>query len=226
MNPGPGLWSSKLHKALNPQSHILVEPDPKYHEPFLRPLLDAPGSKYRLKTWAISEAFDLDRYVNGGLVPNWPVKERSDGTTVRANNSVLLIANFSDGESRYTHSRVSSNLRALAFGLSLQRMAGLHTQGPVRMLMWLPTDEKQSLVPRTVTHRDKLSILMESLFHIEEIVTARKSAKQRRETFLDIASGKRVARRMHDADIQIPLDRQDETHKGRSSGLGKGALHS
>ncbi len=41
--PGAGLWSRKLHEALQPRSHILMEPD-KIYKPFLEPLLSTPNA--------------------------------------------------------------------------------------------------------------------------------------------------------------------------------------
>lgn len=42
--PGAGLWSSKLHDALQPRSHILLEPDEELYRPFLEPLLAKKGA--------------------------------------------------------------------------------------------------------------------------------------------------------------------------------------
>lgn len=92
-------------------------------------------------------------------------------------------------------------------------MDGLNVHGPVRMLMWLPDAEKQALLPRTVFHRVKFSLFMEMYTHIEEIVTAGKQGRERRETFLDLESGEQVARRMRSIGIQIPLNRQDEIQR-------------
>ncbi|KAG7006185.1 hypothetical protein G7Y79_00016g041700 [Physcia stellaris] len=97
-------------------------------------------------------------------------------------------------------------------------MDGLNVHGPVRMLMWLPDAEKQALLPRTVFHRVKFSLFMEMYTHIEEIVTAGKQGRERRETFLDLESGEQVARRMKTIGIQIPPNRQDEIQR-RVQGL-------
>ncbi|KAF4535259.1 S-adenosyl-l-methionine-dependent methyltransferase [Lasiodiplodia theobromae] len=45
VNPGAGLWSSKIHDFLKPRRHLLLEVD-DFYTPCLQPLLDAPGSKY------------------------------------------------------------------------------------------------------------------------------------------------------------------------------------
>lgn len=213
LNPGPALWSSKLHEYLQPRSHVFVEPESRYHEPFLKPLLDAPGSRYHLRTWEPGESYDLQRYVSEGLVSSSQADKTASGGSTKRNDSVLVIANMTRGEKKRPGSRYTSSGRVQAFCSSLRRMDGLNSQGPVRMLMWLLDQEKHNLVPQTVDHRDKLSVLMDMCFHIEEIVTAGKLTRQRRDTFLDIESGKRVARRMKSAGIHIPQDRQEDTQK-------------
>ena len=78
------------------------------------------------------------------------------------------------------------------------------------MLMWLPEAEKQSMLPRTVFHRLRIALTLETYFHVEEIVTGGRQPRQRRRTSLDIESSIQVARRMKAAGIKIPHDRQDE----------------
>ncbi|KAL8793988.1 MAG: hypothetical protein Q9195_003394 [Heterodermia aff. obscurata] len=222
LNPGPALWSSKVHEFLQPQSHVLVEPDPSYHDPFLKPLLEATGSRYHLRSWEIAKSFDLHRYIREGLIPSSQVDRNAGGTATQRNDSILILANATRGErKRRGRGKYESHFRAQTFCSSLQRMDGLNAQGPVRMLMWLPDAEKQTLLPRTVSHRTQLSLVLELYFHIEEIVTASRQAKERRETFIDIESGKRVARRMEAANIQIPQDRQDETQIRAKEALAK-----
>ena len=212
LNPGPALWSSKIHEFLQPRSHVLVEPDPIYHEPFLKPLLEAPGSRYHLRTWERSKSFDLYSYIQDGLIPSSQVESNAGGTATQSNDSVLILSNTSRGERKH-HGRGKhvSHFKAMTFCSSLQRRDGLNAQGPVRMLMWLPDGEQQTLLPRTVSRRGQLSLILEMYCHVEEIVTGSKQPTKRRETFIDIESAKQVARRMKAASIQIPQDRQDET---------------
>lgn len=226
LNPGPALWSSKVHEFIQPRSHILVEPDPSYHEPFLKPLLEVPGSRYHLRTWEIAKSFDLYRYIGEGLIPSSQVDGNAAGTAAQRNDSVLVLANPTRGERKFWGpGNNESHFIAEIFCNSLQRMDGLNAQGPVRMLMWLPDAEKQSLLPRTVAHRTQLSLILDMYCHVEEIVTASRQAStqatRRRETFIDIESGKQVARRMEAAGIQIPQDRQDETQIRVQEALAK-----
>ena len=211
-----------MHEFLQPQSHVFVEPDSSYHEPFLKPLLESTGSRYHLRTWEIAKSFDLYRYIQEGLIPSSQVDGNASGTATQRNDSILILANATRGERKHQgRGMYESHFRAQTFCSSLRRMDGLNAQGPVRMLMWLPDGEKQSILPRTVSHRTQLSLVLESYFHIEEIVTASRQSKERRETFIDIESGKQVARRMEAASIRIPQDRQDETQIRAQEALAK-----
>lgn len=214
LNPGPALWSSKLHEFLRPQSHVLVEPESVYHEPFLRPLLDAPGSRYHLRDWGLKDAFDLHRYIREGLITLPQGCNNADDPAIQPNNSILVLANITRGAKIKSGREQSESLfRTQAFLSSAQRMDGLNARGPVRMLMWLPETEKQSMLPRTVFHRLRIALTLETYFHVEEIVTGRGQPRQRRQISLDIESGRQVASRMKAAGIEIPHDRQDATQR-------------
>ena len=84
--------------------------------------------------------------------------------------------------------------------------------------MWLSNEEKRPLLPRTVGHRGKLSVFLESNFHLEEIVgfPHGSDSKIHREDALDIESSKRVAKRMQEGDIKIPPHRQGRPGDKRS----------
>ena len=210
INPGPALWSSKLHDFLQPRSHVLVEPDPIYHEPYIKPLLDASGSRYHLRDWDYRECFDLNRYVSDGLIATSQGGNNAGGCSTSRNDSLLIVASLTRSIGR---GRPNALIGANRFLKSAQNMDGLNAQGPVRMLMWLPEPEKQSFLPQTVFHRSRFSLMLEMYFHVEEIVTGGRQSRQRRETSLDVESGKRVARRMTATGIKIPPDRQDEIQK-------------
>src|SRR4051812_35259567 len=48
VNPGVGLWSTKLHEFIKPRTHVLMEPEWKFYSRWLQPLLDQKDSKYVL----------------------------------------------------------------------------------------------------------------------------------------------------------------------------------
>ena len=203
MNPGAGLWSSKLHDFLKPRRHVLVEPNQDYL-PFLQPLLDAPGSRYKYKNWDGEKVRHPDAYVEEGLIPD--VEEAR-----REGSLVLMVANFAGQKARRMDTDVGSkaHIRAIDFTHSARHNRGFHAYGPTRLLMWMTDEEKRPLLPRTVGYRHKLAAYLEASFHVEEILgETANDTKVNREDALEIESRKRVAERMAKEGIVLPPDRQ------------------
>ncbi|CAF9924346.1 MAG: hypothetical protein ALECFALPRED_002730 [Alectoria fallacina] len=213
INPGIGLWSSKLHDYLKPRNHILMEPKQNVYLPFLQPLLDAPDSRYRLENWPDSHLWQPKRYVEEGLLHDVEGRGGPPPTTEEPNNLILIIANLAGqrhriaGESKAT---MSAHLKAIDFSHAARHQSGFQSYGPTRMLMWLSDQDKRPLLPRTVGYRGKVSAYMEAVLHLEEIVgfPHASDAKIRREDALNIESGKQVAKRMREQDVKIPSHRQ------------------
>jgi len=208
------VFSSKLHDFLKPRSHILVEPIHDFHQPFLQTLVDAPNSRYHLRDWLYRDAVELSTYIKDGLLPEFG--ETPDSAQSNApNHSILLLVNMARGKAsrRENAGKLNSHYRILSFMNALRSGAGLHSRGPVRMLLWLDDNEKNALIPQTVTTRKKISLQLETYCHVEEIVGGGSRGKQRRETALDVQIGIEVAKRMRDRGITIPIHRQDEMQR-------------
>ena len=213
INPGIGLWSSKLHDYLKPRSHILMEPKQNIYLPFLQPLLDAPGSRYRLENWPDSHLWLPKRYIEEGLLHD--IKGYGDplSTNGEANNSVLIIANLAGQTSTMrerSRAATSAYRKAIDFSHDVRHKTGFQQYGPTRMLMWLSDEDKRALLPRTVGYRGKLSVFMEANVALEEIVGSRRKSvvRIRREDFLESQSRKEVAIRMQEEGMSIPMGRQ------------------
>lgn len=208
------MFSSKLHEYLKPRSHILIEPIHDFHEPFLQPLVDAPNSRYHLRDWLYRDAVELSTYIKDDLLPEFG--ETPDSAQSNApNHSILLLVNMARGRAlrRENAGKLNSHYRVLSFMNALRSGLGLHSRGPIRMLLWLDDNEKNALIPQTVTTRKKISLQLETYCHVEEIVGGGSRGKQRRETALDVQSGIEVAKRMRDRGIAIPIHRQDEMQR-------------
>ena len=213
INPGIGLWSSKLHHYLKPRNHILMEPKQNVYLPFLQPLLDTPGSRYRLRDWPNSHIWQPKRYVEEGLLHNAEGYGGPPPTTEVPNNSILIIANLAGQRSKVvgeSRAAMSAHVKAIDFSHAVRHQSGFQSYGPGRMLMWLSDEDKRPLLPRTVGYRGKLSIYMEANLNLEEIVgfPHASDAKIRREDALNIHSSEQVAKRMQEKNIKIPLHRQ------------------
>lgn len=209
INPGVGLWSSKIHELLRPKRHLLLESEELYL-PFLKPLLDAPGSRYHLRDWSGWLPWTTEPYLSEGLIPELDTATLSDGR----NESLLLIANVGDLLRPRLRGPPTSHVRLFHYLNNIKFKQNFQTHGSVRLLLWMQDSEKRAILPRTVSHRRKLSLEAEMSCHIEEIVGGPASQiSQRREDILDIKSSRRVAEAMAKQNLRTPFERQDEVQK-------------
>lgn len=209
INPGAGLWSSKIHDLLRPKRHILLESEEIYL-PFLKPLLDAPGSRYHLRDWSGWLPWTTEPYLSEGLFPELPGTKLSEGW----NESLLLIANVGELLRLRPRGPPTSHVRLFHYLNNIKFKQNFQTHGSVRLLLWMQDSEKRAILPRTVSHRRKLSLEAEMSCHIEEIVGGSASQiSQRREDILDINSSRQVAEAMAKQNIRLPFERQDEAQK-------------
>jgi transcription factor 1 len=157
VNPGVCLWSSKLHDFLQPKRHILMEPDEDYVEPFIKPLLEAPGSTYRHTTMTGAHPRSYwsnyaTLFTDGKLMDPRPSRAPDDPKLNEIDYSLLVTGNLS---------RRARNVLTLGrvrhAELILQHMfwAGLardlmHNRGPVRMLWWTSDVVKSYLMQRNM----------------------------------------------------------------------------
>ncbi|KAL6721068.1 hypothetical protein ACLMJK_000168 [Lecanora helva] len=214
INPGIGLWSSKLHEIIKPRNHVLMESKQDVFLPYLSPLLNAPNSRYVLRDWHDEDYWRPQRYVEEGLLVSLE-EWKNQG---HKHSPILVLANYADHllrkearQSAPTDKGLRSHLKAIDLTHAVRLKSAFQAYGPTRLLMWLPDAEKRPLIPRTVGYRGKLAVYMESAFHLEEIAGAIPSlAKIRREDSLNAESNKIVAGRMQEARIQIPPKRQDK----------------
>ena len=227
INPGIGLWSSKIHKYLRPRRHILVEPATETYKEFIQPLLKSQESRYVLADWKNRhDPWDLNRFLTEGLLPERKGLGTSKEQKLNPNTSLLILANlgynlrsFKSGHRDESSPLRRSFFRILDYLESIEGSHGLHRNGRVRMLMWLLDPDKGQVVPRCVAHRRKLSVRGEDTCHIEEIVGRPFDLNaQRRETTIDVKSSELVSKRMRDNGIAVPLSRLDSIAKRTQSG--------
>ena len=192
-----------------------MEPKQDLFYPFLKPLLDAPDSRYVLRDWPNVDQWRPQRYVKEGLIP--PANDEQDHKDKRS--PILIIANLTDHALRikkeyFDGPSMGVTLRAHSKAIDLAhavRMKSLfHAYGPTRVLMWIPDTEKRSILPRTVSHRNKIATYLESTFHVEEIAGAIPSDPIQREDRLKSESDSIVAKRMEENGISIPPERQQK----------------
>ncbi len=188
-----------------------MEPKQEIFLPYLKPLLDAPDSRYVLRDWQDKEQWQPQKYIDEDLLPPPEESERWDNKR----SPILIIANLAnqvikasaanDSISRFTNSHIKS----IDLAHAVRMQSAFQAYGPTRILLWVPDAEKRALVPRTVAYRGKVAVYLESAFHVEEVAGgAPLLTKARREDSLDMESSKLVAKRMEEDKVQIPPHRQ------------------
>ena len=207
-----GLWSSKIHKVVEPRKHFLAEPPESPFMPRLQDLVNQPGSHYHLLDWDADQYWQPHRFIAEGLLPG-----PSSHASRESNNSLLILANAAMA-SKSPRGRPNSTIhyRLLNWSRDIRTASGFHAAGPVRMLLWCPEKDKTSILPRTFIYRTKLSLLLEMTNHVEEIVSSDISLglkHQKREQRLELLSGRRVADTMQQFGIHIPAERRTELQK-------------
>ena len=210
LNPGVGVWSHKLHEVLKPRTHILLEPDEKLYRPYLEPLLDAPGSTYKLIPksgilWSTLESLKTD-----GHLPHQEILPLGDPRLQENNDTLLFVANlgFWPGKAYLGFPSVAllmiHQLTAAARDNTL-----FHRYGHIRMLIWLSDGEKAVLLPRSVASRKKFTLEAEWTFErLTEVAGVDASAgRGSRDRTLELESTRRVLAKMKDGGITTPPNR-------------------
>lgn len=186
----------------------------KVFSPFLRPLLDAPDSRYRLAEYKdTTDQWTPYRYIADGLLPAQEGPEDYTRNHEGQNNSLLILANMDVRRKTATRTvgGFDSHHRIMEYFRSLQEQSNFNCNRTVRMLMWMSDHEKTTLLPRTVMLRRRLAVLGELTCHIEEVAgDALEPSLRRRAPKLDFESSVQTAKRMEKANIHIPIPRLTE----------------
>lgn len=220
IHPGAGLWSTKIHDFLKPKSHLLIEPSRDVYQPFLKPLLDAPNSKYKfLETQVFAKGLSSATYK---LEPIWnalELPEPDNAQLDRPTSSILVLAGLARIPYRYKGELISlgrSTAEKFLFRYlnSLISRCGLHQKGLVRLLVWVMDTDKFNVLPRSVSGLEDATIrTLDELCDVREVVGSSKFPISRRPPHYDVLSAADVARRMKDANQSIPVHRQNRIFK-------------
>lgn len=218
LNPGVGIWSSKLHDLLQPRTHILMEPDHQMYRPYLDKLEQAEGSKYKVipKTGIVWG--HLNMAASKEYLPHQVEFPRNDPRLEKPNDSLLFVANLGYYPSKPYKGFASVSTLMIYQLLSAMRTHALFQKyGLVRMLIWLSDSEKNIILPRTISYRRKYTVEGELTCEtITEVAGAESPGVQMREHSLDIESSLAVQQKMEAANITTPPGRmsrlQQEGH--------------
>jgi transcription factor 1 len=221
VNPGIGIWSEKLHNVLKPRTHILFEADHRLYQPILQPLLDAPGSTFKLipksgLVWGHMEKVLSDEYL-----PHQEPLVRGDPRLEKPNDTLLFVANLGHYPKRSFKGFSSmANLVLYQFMSALRTHSLFQRYGQVRMLIWVDNDEKDTILPQSISFRRKAAI--EAEISCEKIQVV--AASTTRNTFprdhdLELQSTRLAYEKMDKMGIRTPQGRESSCLEELISGV-------
>lgn len=220
INPGAGLWSQKLHDFLQPRSHVLMEPTYERFKPFLDPLLDAPGSKYKLVQKATTH---LDNYAELIAENVFPEQTRNDpqDTAQQDLNKTLLVTGMLAWDPVLPGMSFDSMAKQLynLFSAAVRTNDYFHTYGRVRTLLWVNSGDFEPIVAKSIAKFLKNNALLEMTQSMEVIVEGARAprgsgkAAPGRSPQYEIESTVRAMQRARAHDMPLPSHREDTIHK-------------
>ncbi|RAL60008.1 hypothetical protein DID88_000634 [Monilinia fructigena] len=149
INPGIGLWSSKIHDLLKPRTHILMDPDSKKYLPYLQPLLDAENSTYQYIPKAGTVWEHLGQVTTPEFLPHQVKLSGDDPKINEPNDTLLVIANLGHFPKKKFRGFDSVSQLVMYQLLAAARSHALfHQYGLIRMLIWIPDEEKTTWLHR------------------------------------------------------------------------------
>ncbi|KAK2744000.1 hypothetical protein FQN57_004453 [Myotisia sp. PD_48] len=151
-----GILSSRFHDFIKPRRHILLEPNMKLYESFLKPLLDAPESRYTHLPWNPRYQQTFSDLFEKGYLPEQTERPRN---SCELNDSLLCLANIT-----YTNKQDKTRFLLLRNYLdSMLESTWLHQYGFVRIIALVPTAHVDTLLPRSISKRGRLQTLAEAV---------------------------------------------------------------
>jgi transcription factor 1 len=238
LNPGAGVWSRKLNDVLKPRSHILMEPDAQLYEPFLKPLLERPGTRLVPQSGILwKELHEAMNFLeNQKDTPVDPSKDRERNDTLIVTANLCMFP-----KRRYRFFDSLSVLVLFQFISSIRSSTLFQKYGLIRMMLWVNDEDKRSLLPRCIQSRRKSAIDAEfacewlaevagkdpATVHIERDQLKK---PRLRDHSIDIQSSRDTLARMAKSNIEIPPHRMmaattealDSSNAGASGGAGAG----
>ncbi|RDL32642.1 uncharacterized protein BP5553_09098 [Venustampulla echinocandica] len=210
INPGAGVFSSKLHDFLKPRTHILMEPDYKLYEPFLQPLLDDKASKYVLYEKSGIVWSHLEKVLSKEHLPFQEPLTKDDPRLDKPNDTLLVVANLSYHPKKSFRGFSSLTMLVLHQLMAAVRAHSLFQKyGLVRMLIWVTDEERLISLPRHAAIRKKAAIEAEiSCGKIFEIASStRQTGYFCRGDDIEAEQARLAMKRMEESGITTPSNR-------------------
>lgn len=219
LNPGACLWSQKLHDFLRPRTHVLLESDPSSWHDFQRPLLDKPGSTYRLFQGDLREKeVFTELFASGILAHQKPVEPQSPEAR-QPNNELLVTGSLMwDPKARGMGFDSLGKQLMMLFTENAWTNERYHKCGPARSLFWMTEEDFNGAVPRSHYMYSKYSFVMNYLAKTFQVVTPKHTprgpayATIGRSPQYEIQSVIRAMQRGRANGMEFPGHRRDNIH--------------
>jgi transcription factor 1 len=219
INPGAGLWSQKLHDFLQPRSHVLLEPHVDKFGKFLNPLVDTPGSRYKLVE---KDTLSIDTYrqiVDDNVFPD-QVRVDPNSTTEQKVNDTLLVTGSLNWEPRMPGLNFDSMAKQLLHHFAAASWTNdlFHAYGRVRTLIWVQNDDARPMISEAIASFQKANCFLEMTHKLEFVVLAPHRERQTgrgavgREPQYEVESTVRALQRGREAGIEMPKHRRELIH--------------
>jgi transcription factor 1 len=218
LNPGIGVWSSKLHQYLQPRTHILLEPHLELYKNQLNPLLKSEGSTYKLVEGDPHEYATYEKLIKDGHFPHQIKLDKNDPRIVEPNNTLLITGslNIYPAMPGYGAKSVARQvLKRLVSDAWEQKL--MHVYGRVRILVWIQSEDKKGFIAESTTEKSTYNILANKLFHVREVVAPEPEKRQAgattRELRYKLQSTVRAITSMRELGLELPSHRQSVLHQ-------------
>ncbi|KAF2470458.1 S-adenosyl-L-methionine-dependent methyltransferase [Lindgomyces ingoldianus] len=219
LNPGAGLWSSKLHDFLQPRSHILLESQPDKYERFLRRLADKPDSTYKLVVGDAAQHDTIRNLVKEGIFPYQTLKTRDSALRQELNNSLLVTGTFIWDPTLPSFGFSSLGRQLIQhYAMHAWQADTFHAFGPVRSLFWLADEDLTSSLPRSMLHFSGTHFLLDRFTNARQVVTpGHLPRKQGRSTIgrdarYELESLVKAMKATKENGMELPAHRREEIH--------------
>jgi transcription factor 1 len=210
INPGPAIWSSKVHQLLQPRKHILIEPEEIY-SPFIEPLLNSADSTFALHRASGLVWTQLEKVLNKEQLPHQTEFPKEDPRAFEPNETLLVLVNLS-----FYPRRTFKGFNSLSHMVLHQLISAIvhrslfHKYGLVRMLIWMDDQDRFLPLPRHVHTRKKSSVeTAMSCSHITEVASSTLSSSHFVRHFeTELESARKIKAKMEASGIKIPPGRE------------------
>lgn len=220
INPGAGLWSQKLHAFLQPRSHVLMEPNPERYGSFLNPLLNAPGSKFKLVSKDTNELDSYTQLMAEGVFPEQTRVDPYDNSGQEL-NTTLLVTGMLVWDPTLPGLGFDSMAKQLynLFSSAVRTNDLFHASGRVRTLFWVGADDFRPVIAESMGKFDKNNSLLELTQQMEMIVNAPRTERKiargssGRDVHYEVESTVQAIRRARENGTILSAEREDHMHR-------------